>query len=58
MQKLSVQTAVSEKAKELGFILPAEDLVGFIDIEKLKVNADGTVTGVEEALKNLKQTKP
>lgn len=58
MQKLSVQTAVSEKAKELGFILPAEDLVGFIDIEKLKVNTDGTVTGVEEALKNLKQTKP
>ncbi len=58
MQKLSVQTAVSDKAKELGFILPAEDLVGFIDIEKLKVNADGTVTGVEEALKNLKQTKP
>ena len=58
MQKLSVQTSVSEKAKELGFILPAEDLVGFIDIEKLKVNADGTVTGVEEALKNLKQTKP
>lgn len=58
MQKLSVQTAVSDKAKELGFILPAEDLVGFIDIEKLKVNADGTVTGVEEALNNLKQTKP
>ena len=58
MQKLSVQTSVSEKSKELGFILPAEDLVGFIDIEKLKVNADGTVTGVEEALKNLKQTKP
>ena len=58
MQKLSVQTAVSEKAKELGFILPAEDLVGFIDIEELKVNAGGTVTGVEEALKNLKQTKP
>lgn len=58
MQKLSVTTAVSAAAEKLGFILPAEDLVGFIDIEKLKVNADGTVTGVEEALKNLKQTKP
>lgn len=58
MQKLSVTTAVSAAAEKLGFILPAEDLVGFIDIEKLKVNEDGTVTGVEEALKNLKQTKP
>ena len=58
MQKLSVTTAVSAVAEKLGFILPAEDLVGFIDTEKLKVNADGTVTGVEEALKNLKQSKP
>lgn len=58
MQKLSVTTAVSAIAEKLGFILPAEDLVGFIDTEKLKVNADGTVTGVEEALKNLKQSKP
>lgn len=58
MQKMSVTTAVSAVAEKLGFILPAEDLVGFIDAEKLKVNADGTVTGVEEALKNLKQTKP
>lgn len=58
MQKLSIQTALSDKAKEFGFILPAEDLIGFMDIEKLKVNADGSVTGVEEALKNLKQTKP
>ena len=58
MQKLSVTTAVSAVAEKLGFILPAEDLVGFIDTEKLKVNADGTVTGVEEILKNLKQSKP
>lgn len=58
MQKLSVQTAISEKAKELGFILPAEDLMGFVDVENLKVNSDGTVIGVEEALNNLKQTKP
>ena len=58
MQKLSVTTAVSAVAEKLGFILPAEDIVGFIDTEKLKVNSDGTVTGVEEALKNLKQTKP
>lgn len=58
MQKLHITTAVSAVAEKLGFILPAEDLVGFIDTEKLKVNADGTVTGVEEALNNLKQTKP
>lgn len=58
MQKLSVTSAVSSIAEKLGFILPAEDLVGFIDAEKLKVNTDGTVTGVEEALKNLKQSKP
>lgn len=58
MQKLSVTTAVATIAEKLGFILPAEDLVGFIDMDKLKVNADGTVTGVEESLKNLKQTKP
>lgn len=58
MQKLSVTTAVATAADKLGFILPAEDLVGFLDMDKLKVNTDGTVTGVEEALKNLKQTKP
>lgn len=58
MQKLSVTTAVATVAEKLGFILPAEDLVGFIDMDKLKVNADGTVTGVEESLKNLKQSKP
>ena len=58
MQKLSVTTAVAAAAEKLGFILPAEDLVGFLDIDKLKVNTDGTVTGVEEALNNLKQTKP
>lgn len=58
MQKLHVTTAVSTAAEKLGFILPAEDLVGFIDMDKLKVNTDGTVTGVEEALNNLKQTKP
>ena len=58
MQKLHVTTAVASAAEKLGFILPAEDLVGFIDTQKLKVNADGTVTGVEEALNNLKQTKP
>ena len=58
MQKLHVSTAVSAIAEKLGFILPAEDLVGFIDTEKLKINADGTVTGVEEALNNLRQTKP
>lgn len=57
-QKLYISTAVSSAAEKLGFILPAEDLVGFIDADKLKVNADGTVTGVEEALRNLKQTKP
>lgn len=58
MQTISIQTALASKAEQLGFILPAEDLVGFIDQDKLKVNSDGTVTGVEEALKNLKQTKP
>lgn len=58
MQRLSVTTAVATAADKLGFILPAEDLVGFLDMDKLKVNTDGTVTGVEEALKNLKQTKP
>lgn len=58
MQKLSVQTAISAQAEKLGFILPAEDILGFLDMDKLKVNSDGTVTGVEEALKNLKQTKP
>lgn len=58
MQKLHVTTAVAAAAEKLGFILPAEDLVGFIDTQKLKINTDGTVTGVEEALNNLKQTKP
>ena len=58
MHKMAVQQAISDKATKLGFILPAEDLVSFLDIDKLKVNDDGTVTGVEEMLSNLKQTKP
>lgn len=44
--------AVKEKARDAGDVLP------FIDKSKLKLGDDGTVSGLDEQLKGLKESKP
>ena len=38
-------------------IAPVSDLLGFMDVEKILVNEDGTVSGLEEQLKSVRDTR-
>ena len=38
-------------------IAPVSDLLGFMDIEKILVNEDGTVSGLEEQLKSVREAR-
>ena len=38
-------------------IAPVSDLLGFMDVEKILVNEDGTVSGLEEQLKSVRETR-
>ena len=38
-------------------IAPVSDLVGFMDIDKIIVNEDGSVTGLDEQLKKVRETR-
>jgi phage minor structural protein GP20 len=38
-------------------IAPASDILGFMDVTKIHVNDDGSVTGLEEQLKEVKDAK-
>lgn len=38
-------------------IAPASDILGFMDVTKIHVNDDGSVTGLEEQLKEVKEAK-
>ena len=38
-------------------IAPVTDLLGFMDIEKILVNEDGTVSGLEEQLKSVRESR-
>ena len=44
--------ALKEKARDAG------DVLAFVDKSKLQINADGTLTGLDEQLKALKESKP
>lgn len=58
MKKNSLALALKTKALELGAIdETGNDLLAFLDKEKLVVNEDGTVTGLDEAVKTLKASK-
>ena len=38
-------------------IAPVSDLLGFMDVEKILVNEDGTVSGLEEQLKSVREIR-
>ena len=64
-EKLSAQTALAKQATietrlhslVKDSIAPVTDLLGFMDIEKILVNEDGTVSGLEEQLKSVRETR-
>ena len=58
MKQTSLSYALKAKAMELGAIdETGQDLLAFIDKDKLIVNEDGTVTGLDDAVKSLKASK-
>lgn len=58
MKENSLSLALRAKALELGAIDESgQDLLAFIDKSKLIVNEDGSVTGLDDALKSLKASK-
>lgn len=64
-EKLSAQTALAKQATietrlhslVTDSIAPVSDLLGFMDVEKILVNEDGTVSGLEEQLKSVRETR-
>ncbi len=64
-EKLSAQTALAKQATietrlhslVTDSIAPVSDLLGFMDVEKILVNKDGTVLGLEEQLKSVRETR-
>lgn len=58
VKQTSLSLALKAKAMELGAIdETGQDLLAFLDKDKLVVNEDGTVTGLDEAVKSLKASK-
>lgn len=64
-EKLSAQTALAKQATietrlhslVTDSIAPVSDLLGFMDVEKILVNEDGTVSGLEEQLKSVRENR-
>ena len=64
-EKLSAQTALAKQATietrlhslVTDSIAPVSDLLGFMDVERILVNEDGTVSGLEEQLKSVRETR-
>ena len=64
-EKLSAQTALAKQATietrlhslVTDSIAPVSDLLGFMDVEKILVNEDGTVSGLEEQLKSVRESR-
>ena len=64
-EKLSAQTALAKQATietrlhplVNDSIAPVSDLLGFMDVEKILVNEDGTVSGLEEQLKSVRESR-
>ena len=63
--KLSAQTELAKRATietrlhplVKDSIAPVSDLLGFMDVEKILVNEDGTVSGLEEQLKSVRESR-
>ena len=63
--KLSAQTELAKRATietrlhplVKDSIAPVSDLLGFMDVDKILVNEDGTVSGLEEQLKSVRESR-
>lgn len=59
MQNQTIDTAIKLKALELqAKDKTGADIMAFVDRTKFKLNEDGSVDGLEDALKTLKDSKP
>ena len=63
--KLSTQTELAKRATietrlhplVKDSIAPVSDILGFMDVEKILVNEDGTVSGLDEQLKSVRESR-
>lgn len=55
---LAIKSALSAESEKMGFIIPADDLMNFVDTDSITVSKTGDVLGVKEALKSLGKAKP
>ena len=54
-KRATIETRLHTLVKDS--IAPVTDLLGFMDVEKILVNEDGTVSGLEEQLKSVRETR-
>ena len=54
-KRATIETRLHALVKDS--IAPVADLLGFMDIEKILVNEDGTVSGLEEQLKSVRESR-
>lgn len=54
-KRATIETRLHPLVKDS--IAPVSDLLGFMDIEKILVNEDGTVSGLEEQLKSVRESR-
>ena len=54
-KRATIETRLHSLVKDS--IAPVTDLLGFMDIEKILVNEDGTVSGLEEQLKSVRESR-
>ena len=54
-KRATIETRLHPLVKDS--IAPIADLLGFMDIEKILVNEDGTVSGLEEQLKSVRESR-
>ena len=54
-KRATIETRLHPLVKDS--IAPVADLLGFMDIEKILVNEDGTVSGLEEQLKSVQESR-
>ena len=54
-KRATIETRLHALVKDS--IAPVSDLLGFMDVEKILVNEDGTVSGLEEQLKSVRESR-
>ena len=54
-KRATIETRLHPLVKDS--IAPVADLLGFMDVEKILVNEDGTVSGLEEQLKSIRESR-